>query len=66
MHIIFPWNPLESLDEYLKCDEWHLYHTVLGWPREKSRKKMRLGQEWARLYQERSKMENVIFDGDID
>ena len=50
MRIIFPWNPLAALDEYLKCDEWHLYHTVSGWLREKSRKKMRLGQEWERLY----------------
>ncbi|MGC9976713.1 MAG: HD domain-containing protein [Syntrophales bacterium] len=50
MRIIFPWNPLESLDEYLKCDEWQLYNTVLGWAREKRRKKMRLGQEWERLF----------------
>lgn len=51
MRIIFPWNPLEALDEYLNCDEWHLYNTVLGWLREKDRKKMRLSQEWAKLYE---------------
>jgi len=50
MRIIFPWNPLAALDEYLECDEWHLYHTVSGWLRGKSRKKIRLGQEWERLY----------------
>ncbi|MGA3208667.1 MAG: HD domain-containing protein [Syntrophales bacterium] len=50
MHIIFPWNPLEALDEYLDCDEWHLYHTVLGWLDAKDRKRIRLSQEWVKLY----------------
>src|SRR5271157_4167730 len=50
MHIIFPWNPLEELDEYLNRDEWHLYYIVLGWLGEKDRKKMRLSKEWAKLY----------------
>ena len=50
MRIIFPWNPLEALDEYLNCDEWHLYYIVLGWLGEKDRKKQRLSQEWTKLY----------------
>jgi HD superfamily phosphohydrolase len=55
MRIIFPWNPLEALDEYLNCDEWHLYHTVLVWLRGKDRKKMKLSQEWAKLYERKVK-----------
>ncbi|HUH64869.1 MAG TPA: HD domain-containing protein [Syntrophales bacterium] len=50
MAIIFPWNPVQVLDEYLKCDEWHLYNTVLDWPGKKDGNKSRLGREWARLY----------------
>lgn len=50
MHIIFPWNPLAALDEYLNCDEWHLYYIVLGWLEDKDRKKQKLSREWAKLY----------------
>lgn len=50
MRIIFPWNPLEALDEYLQCDEWHLYSKVRSWPGESDSKKRKLGKEWAKLY----------------
>jgi len=50
MGIIFPWNPMEALDEYLRCDEWHLYSTVRSWLSDKDRKKTKLSREWAKLY----------------
>lgn len=50
MNIFFPWNPVEALDNYLHCDEWHLYHTVLDWVRDKDGKKRKIGREWERLY----------------
>jgi hypothetical protein len=50
MGIIFPWNPTEALDEYLRCDEWHLYSTVQRWFGDKDRKKAKLSREWAKLY----------------
>jgi hypothetical protein len=50
MRIIFPWNPSQALDDYLQCDEWHLYSEVRSWPGDCDLKKRKLGQEWAKLY----------------
>lgn len=50
MRLIFPWNPVEALDEYLHCDEWNLFREVSGWLKEKDPMKRKLGREWAKLY----------------
>ena len=50
MNIIFPFNPLEALDTYLRLDEWRLFQEVQGWQNDKDSKKRKLGQEWAKLH----------------
>jgi len=50
MGLIFPWNPVKALDEYLHCDEWNLFREVRGWTKEKNPMKKKLGREWAKLY----------------
>jgi hypothetical protein len=50
MGLIFPWNPVKALDEYLHCDEWNLFREVRGWIKEKNPMKKKLGREWAKLY----------------
>jgi len=50
MRIVFPWNPVEKLDEYLHCDEWNLFREVRGWLKDRNTVKRRLGREWAKLY----------------
>lgn len=50
MATIFPFSPAEALDEYLRLDEWGLYHEVRAWQSEREAKKRKLGQEWARLH----------------
>jgi len=50
MNIIFPWDPSQSLDEYLLCDEWFLFNEVRCWPAEKDPKKRKLSREWAKLH----------------
>jgi HD superfamily phosphohydrolase len=50
MDIIFPWNPLKALDDYLRCDEWRLFNEVRSWLTDKDPKKKKLGREWAKLH----------------
>jgi len=50
MNIIFPLNPLDALDDYLRCDEWHLFHEVQNWQNDKDQTKRKLGQEWKKLH----------------
>ncbi len=50
MNILFPGNPLTALDDYLNLDEWHLFHEVKAWGKDRDAKKRRLGQEWAKLH----------------
>lgn len=49
MEIILPRNPLESLGEYLECDEWQLFQTVRGWLKDKDPLRRNLGREWEKL-----------------
>lgn len=50
MNILFPFNPVEALDAYLRLDEWRLFQEVQGWQSDKDGKKRKLGQEWAKLH----------------
>jgi hypothetical protein len=50
MNIIFPVNPLDALEDYLHCDEWHLFHEVQKWQNDKDLTKRKLGREWKKLY----------------
>jgi HD superfamily phosphohydrolase len=50
MDFLFPRNPLEALDEYLRLDEWYLFHAVRGWHADENPRKRRLGREWETLY----------------
>ncbi|HVO67800.1 MAG TPA: HD domain-containing protein [Syntrophales bacterium] len=50
MNIIFPWNPFQALDEYLRCDEWFLFNEVRHWSAEKDSNKRKLSHEWAKLH----------------
>lgn len=50
MDIIFPWNPLKALDEYLGCDEWRLFNEVRGWRMDEDPQRKKLGREWAKLH----------------
>ena len=50
MTIIFPASPADALCEYLRLDEWRLYHEVEAWRNERDAPKRRLAQEWARLH----------------
>jgi hypothetical protein len=50
MKFILPGNPLESLDDYLKCDEWNLFNKVQGWQESKDKTQRRLALEWKRLH----------------
>jgi hypothetical protein len=50
MKFILPGNPLESLDDYLKCDEWNLFNYVQGWQESKDKTKRKLADEWKKLH----------------
>ena len=50
MGIIFPRNPLHALDEYLRLDEWSLFHEVRNWSRDRDRRRKKLGQEWEKFH----------------
>ncbi len=50
MDLIFPGNPLENLDNYLKCDEWNLFNHVQIWQDSKDKNKKRLAAEWKKLH----------------
>jgi HD superfamily phosphohydrolase len=55
MNIILPRNPLETLDDYLACDEWTLYHQVTRWVHASEGRKKRLGREWEKIFLRRVK-----------
>jgi HD superfamily phosphohydrolase len=50
MKFILPGNPLENIDDYLKCDEWSLFNHVQGWQESKNQKKRKLAAEWRKLH----------------
>jgi uncharacterized protein len=50
LDVIFPRNPAHALDQYLWCDEWHLFGEVHDWLGAKDQKKKRLGREWEKLH----------------
>jgi hypothetical protein len=50
MKFIIPGNPLENLDNYLKCDEWSLFNHVQNWRESKDEKKRKLAAEWKKLH----------------
>ena len=50
MDYIFPNNPATHLRDYLSLSDWSLLEEVRRWPRSRSAKKQRLGQEWARIF----------------
>jgi len=50
MRFMIPDNPLENLDEYLKCDEWNLFNKVQIWQDSRDGKKKRLADEWKKLH----------------
>jgi len=50
MKFILPENPLENLDDYLKCDEWNLFNNVQSWQESKDKTKRRLALEWKKLH----------------
>jgi HD superfamily phosphohydrolase len=50
LNILFPADPVKRLDDYLFCDEWHLFHEVRNWRRDSDARKRRLGREWEKLY----------------
>jgi len=50
MGIIFPYHPLEELDEYLKLDDWYLFAQVRNWPNSRVAARQRLGKEWEKIH----------------
>jgi hypothetical protein len=44
---LFPYNPLEHLDEYLHFTEWSLLATVAGWSRSSDPELRTLGDRWS-------------------
>jgi hypothetical protein len=55
LDLILPGNPLKRLDDYLRCDEWNLFHEVRQWSVGQDRRKRKLGREWEKLYNRRVK-----------
>ena len=55
MKFILPGNPLENLDDYLKCDEWSLFNYVQGWQESKDETKTKLAAEWKKLHDRKVK-----------
>jgi len=49
MALLFPYNPLDRMDDYLLLTDWSLTEAVRRWPFERSQKKRALGAEWARI-----------------
>lgn len=49
MLLLFPWNPLHSLDRYLELTDWALLQEVMKWSRSKDSKKRALGREWRKI-----------------
>ena len=49
MRYIFPGNPLDMLDGYLRLTDWSLLETVRDWEAESLPGKRALGKEWAAI-----------------
>jgi HD superfamily phosphohydrolase len=47
--LIFPYNPLEHLEQYQSLTDWSLLETVRQWPASKQEQKKQLGREWHRI-----------------
>ncbi len=50
MNLILSGNPLEHLDDYLKCDEWMVFNHVQNWLQARDKKKIKLAAEWKKLH----------------
>lgn len=50
MKILYPLNPVKSLDRYLDLDDGSLFREVKSWAASADRRKKRLGQEWAKIH----------------
>ncbi len=55
MNYIFPWNPLERLDDYLWLTDWALLETVRRWTALAHANKRRLGAGWDAILKRRLK-----------
>ncbi|MDH5563459.1 MAG: HD domain-containing protein [Nitrospirota bacterium] len=49
MELLFPYNPLDDLSQYVHLTDWHVMETVRSWPQSRSKHKQRLGAEWAKI-----------------
>ncbi|MGB0908848.1 MAG: HD domain-containing protein [Nitrospirales bacterium] len=49
MGYLFPYNPLNQLEEYLNLTDWSLIESVRQWPGDRHAIKRRLGKEWANI-----------------
>ncbi len=47
MECLFPHNPLQHMQKYLRLTDWSLLETVRTWELSSNRKKRRIGKEWA-------------------
>ncbi|MCX5850674.1 MAG: HD domain-containing protein [Deltaproteobacteria bacterium] len=50
MKILYPLNPVRSLDRYLDLDDGSLFQEVKSWAASKDHRKKRLGREWAKIH----------------
>lgn len=55
MNYIFPWNPLERLEDYLWLTDWSLLETVRRWTSLTHSGKRRLGLDWDAILKRRLK-----------
>lgn len=62
LDILFPRNPAQALDQYLRCDEWHLCREVQDWLTVKDKRKKRLGREWEKLHRREVKWKMSFSD----
>lgn len=49
MRLIFANDPRDHMDDYLTLTDWSLLEEVRAWPKARSPKQRRLGEEWARI-----------------
>ena len=49
MAVLFPYNPVENLDEYLDLTDWSLLEAVRKWGSSKNAATARLGKEWSSI-----------------
>jgi hypothetical protein len=55
MKILFPRNPLRSLNRYLFLNDWSLVQEVEAWQQARDKKKKSLGRQWAQIINRRIK-----------